>query len=704
MKTKVYILVALMLLCSILLTSCGFIDTIKGIFNKDNQTDEGEGGEGENNGEGEGEEEGDDSLIEYPDGTETVNITEEKYSFICVGEDEALRASFDNLIYRIGLAVGKAPTVASAEADAKVVFSVEDYTSYGTNFVIGRCEIAFRDGKLHISAGDVESLNFAKDRLLSFAGEDGIVLPAAMNEAYMFNIYNYRVGKTTVYTEADMKNITLLSEVTVGGSPLIGFSPIINSYAIEHEGGEYPVIGATALNSLARVDIEQASADNLGTCKITVSSNGYERIYRLSFYKNTVSSVAAEIVNKGGAKGTICFVIDDGTESTAKFMVDNILGKPGYENITASFALITKKIATMQTEYNENGELVYKIDENGKYVYDEIAGKFDFWRNVLATGKAYVISHTHTHTYEGDNDSGGIFRYKKNDGTYANTPFFPLGNVTMELVASNQIIKDLAGVDDSIGLILPGVGAAHSGYFNNLYLNCGEYIISRGTAGSTSVIKDYETIVYHPEELLTMASIKSVKSYMIEHFLSSPDGSTTSSSTNAECLAAGIQNWKDFMDTAIATGGWASFCIHEIRPDTYKGGDHHIYESQAKELFAYANNYGSDAWIASYNDAAKYFIEWGRSTVKTAVYDNRVIAVELESDVADPRLDMALTVKVEIPDSWEGVTLDGAELEILSDDTGRFVYIDVLPGAMAELVATGYNIAEDNMSGVIAAD
>ena len=150
------------------------------------------------------------------------------------------------------------------------------------------------------------------------------------------------------------------------------------------------------------------------------------------------------------------------------------------------------------------------------------------------------------------------------------------------------------------------------------------------------------------------------------------------------------------MDTAISTGGWASFCIHEIRPDNYTGRDHHIYESQAKQLFAYANAYGDDAWIASYNDAAKYYVEWSKSTVSSKIYDNSTIAVALETDLTDARYDMALTVRVEIPESWAGAKLDGASLEMLSDEQGRYVYVDLLPGESINITVDGYTSVLDS--------
>jgi len=309
--------------------------------------------------------------------------------------------------------------------------------------------------------------------------------------------------------------------------------------------------------------------------------------------------------------------------------------------------------------------------------------------------KATLLSHTHTHTYPGDNDAGGIFKYKKFDGTYKNTAFLPLGNVTMELVASNQIVEDISG-EESGALVIPGVGASLPTYFNKMILGSGEYFVARHNTSSTS---NLGSLIYYPETL-NASNISAVKSYMIEHYNTSPNNVTDANSSNEECLNAGIDYWTTFMDMAVESGGWASFCIHEIRPDNYTGTDHHIYESQAKEFFAYANAYGDKAWIADYNEAAKYYIEWSKSNVSAIMRDNSVITVNLDSDVDDERLDMALTVRVDIPESWETVTLDSEELQIITDESGRYVYVDILPNEAVDLVCTKLAVKEDNTPAV----
>ena len=89
-------------------------------------------------------------------------------------------------------------------------------------------------------------------------------------------------------------------------------------------------------------------------------------------------------------------------------------------------------------------------------------------------------------------------------------------------------------------------------------------------------------------------------------------------------------------------------------------------------------------------------MEWGKTTVSSTLYDNKVIAVELETDITDARLDMELTVKIDIPESWAGATLGGEKLHILSDENGSYVLVDILPGSSVQITADGYDVKPDD--------
>ena len=117
-------------------------------------------------------------------------------------------------------------------------------------------------------------------------------------------------------------------------------------------------------------------------------------------------------------------------------------------------------------------------------------------------------------------------------------------------------------------------------------------------------------------------------------------------------------------------------CSHNTRTQPVRYGP----VSAVNFLFKHANDYGDDIWIASYDEAAKYFLEWSTASVVAELKGN-VIAVNLVTEETDERLNLALTVKVNVPDSYESITVDGEELEIKTDSDGsRYVLVDAVPG------------------------
>ena len=679
------------LLCSLLL-SCSndtppaddpATDDTQGNENPGNNENPDEGGTGGAPDEG--------GKPDMPQDTNGINIASSETLFY-VGEDEEVKAAIENLIYRIDTEYGSRPATTNDLTAATVVMQTAECE--GANEIVGYYSVEYKDGKLYVTASDAESLVAAKDAIMSYAWKSGITVPKSINDKKLFNKMDYRAGKLTVYTDAEAAALPFLTSIMLDGEVIEGFSPTLELYTVKKTADTYPTVTALALADGAEITIDAPTAENLGIATVSVKVGEASKSYSVVFYES-ISTADAEIVIKNGAEGTICFVIDDGGEETATFMLENILGKPGYENVTATFALITKKVATLKQGTDEDGNLVWQTDDDGRYVYDEISGKFDFWKRILNTGKAAIISHTHTHTYPGENDGGGVFNYQKNNGTYAKTDNLPINNIIMEHRAAKQIVEDISG-EESYCLITPGVGAPTPTFVSRSILKNG-YLLARGTfgAGSATISTKFADYVYFAEDLLTESRRRSVQAYMVEHYASSGTNITDEDSSNRECLNAGIDNWTAFIDKALELGGWASFCIHEIRPDTYTGGDHHIYQSQAKELFAYANSVSDRAWIATYDDAARYYMAWAYASTKAEIIDGRIITVTLDSTSDDERLDVALTVKVKLPGSWLGATQSGSELEIHYDERGSaYVLVDLLAGESCEIVCTGFNAAE----------
>jgi hypothetical protein len=111
-----------------------------------------------------------------------------------------------------------------------------------------------------------------------------------------------------------------------------------------------------------------------------------------------------------------------------------------------------------------------------------------------------------------------------------------------------------------------------------------------------------------------------IKSYMVQHYNTSPSVKTTQADSGpAECLAAGIPYWTNYIDTAVEMKGWAAFCIHNIRPDTHDTrSGHYIYQSQADQLFGHAQRLSDEGklWIATLSEGMIYANEWVASSVQ----------------------------------------------------------------------------------------
>jgi hypothetical protein len=234
----------------------------------------------------------------------------------------------------------------------------------------------------------------------------------------------------------------------------------------------------------------------------------------------------ASVINKNNTLGTVTFVIDDGDKNSASFVVNQLL--PKYENVSVTFAIYTNQFATL-TKNAAGTE--YVMDENGKYVYTVNQENRDFWLDLHSRGRVSITSHSHTHQYWGENDDGGSFNYVNNSGTSLVSPSFPKGNVTAELLASQQIVRDLFG-DGSNVFIMPGVGAPLSQYYYDLLRNAGFYIGARNTAAS---VNNLASMVGMPEHFADKANRFNIKGYMIQHYNTSPTVTTDKNSSASTC-------------------------------------------------------------------------------------------------------------------------------------------------------------------------
>ena len=94
-------------------------------------------------------------------------------------------------------------------------------------------------------------------------------------------------------------------------------------------------------------------------------------------------------------------------------------------------------------------------------------------------------------------------------------------------------------------------------------------------------------------------------------------------------------------------------------------------------LFKYALE--RNVWIATNTEATLYFSEWATAELETE-FENGEIRVTLTDGERDDIYNVALTVKVSVPDSWSVVACGGDTYEVIkSEDGTSYVLIDIVP-------------------------
>ena len=392
------------------------------------------------------------------------------------------------------------------------------------------------------------------------------------------------------------------------------------------------------------------------------------------------------IVNKGGAEGTVSYVIDDNDNATATF-ANSLLSK--YQNLTLTYAIRTKYFATLLTEEGPDGLLRYRRSADGSYLYTLNEPNVAFWREITASERVELVNHTHTHTFWGTNDDGGEFKYlKTSDLNTVLTSTQPVGSSSKELYATMQILKDLFGDLDrnnTLSYIQAGISVytadrevngetieTYKKYFDSLIkeaIQNGKLATARGTFQVTDTTSSASKVV-SKEDLVTTEQRMKVNAYMILN-------------KNA---GENIENWTAYIDHALEQGGWAPFCIHLITENEHSS--HHILQSQADALFAYTASLGDRVWVATYTDASLYFCEWSTAKVDCKYLNNNVV-VTVTDEENDEIFNMPLTVKVTIPPSFgSSAFVNGEALEVLEDEGGtKYVLVDVVPDGDAVIIS-----------------
>ena len=477
--------------------------------------------------------------------------------------------------------------------------------------------------------------------------------------------YEYYLANKDSIKEADM-SVATLSGITVGYDILEGFAPDVFEYSVDTDINiGYLEIGVATTSPTATYTIVQASSANGGVATVTVvSADGTATaVYKVRFNVTGTFNATGDVVGKDGTTGTVTFVVDDGDHATAQFTV-GMMEK--YDGLRFTYAILVNKLATLKTVYDpEIGKYVYVMDEDGKYTYTVKQTEVDFWNDLLKNYDTEVISHTYTHAFWGNDDNGGVQYYVDSSGNVKTSGNLTVGSATAEIYASMQIIEDLLGIR-AVTLTEPGIGAKTTdtvvnGTLYKTYYTYYQSLVKQAIADGT--------IVNYIGGIMGLSSAN-ISKYVTKDNIKSLNGVSRLMVTPTD----NKEMWKQFIDNAAADDGWATFCIHKITPTASSG--HYILESDAEELFAHAAS--KNVWIANYTEAALYYTEWASAEVSTTYEDGR-IDVTLTDDEDNTVYDEELTVKVYVPAIWTAAQMDGRSLTVHTDDSGSFVYVNILP-------------------------
>lgn len=557
----------------------------------------------------------------------------------------------------------------------RVYKEIEGYSNDDRSSYIIRTD----GNKIVIGASDRHSLELAVDRLLgNFMSDSGFTVPATLDLTVVYdkNVY----AKDGVVKELDAKSIgsnASLADIKVNGVSLIGFTPDKTEYNVAVDDPTSFTVDTATTEKGATANVTFGGTKATITVKSINQKN--ERVYLL----NAFQKVDSEIVNKNGADATVTYVIDDGDQSTATFVLEKMA--PKYPSLKASFALITNKLATLDIITNEDGTKEYAKDEDGFYTYTKNQSAWEFWENAAKNKNFELVSHSHTHKYWGEDDNGGRFDYYNTAGEKFTSDDLPIGSQSKEFIASKQIIQDLdpsqpAAVFVRSGLSAGGKNVKYSDTFWDPVHTSGAYIGGRGTYTYPDTPRDMVNVFAEFDQSEVRNKLKS---YMVQHYNTSPTVKTTQANSGpAECLAAGIPYWTDYIDTAVEMKGWAAFCIHTIRPDTHDTrSGHYIFQSQADALFAHSEKLAKEnkVWIATLSEGMIYAIEWASAKVQAYV-DGDSIEVFLTHDEKGEYFNMPLTVKIALPEGKTSASVGDTALKTFTESGKTYAYVDVTPG------------------------
>ncbi len=164
-------------------------------------------------------------------------------------------------------------------------------------------------------------------------------------------------------------------------------------------------------------------------------------------------------------------------------------------------------------------------------------------------------------------------------------------------------------------------------------------------------------------------------------------------------LKATIGSYEKGVEKLYSVGGFTVECLHSL-------GSGSIYSSYASTISKLEHITRFGMWAPSYNDLVKYLKEAQKASVETLERTDSSITISVTDGLDDFMFDQALTIKVDIPDSWTTVTATqgGKNIPFVALSEYKhtkhmnnisctiedgFLYVDVVPDAGDVVITLG---------------
>ena len=497
-----------------------------------------------------------------------------------------------------------------------------------------------------LSAIQYGSLWFSKEYLTA----DSIGIPENLDEM-RYVLTNDTAVTPVYYTETAIGSLAFPINIKYDDQGIPDYNKNVAVYNVTlPKDSPVPVVTADQLGGTT-VTIVQPTEANSYTAKITVKSkNGnITKEYTVNFKYDPNTYPTATIEKSfGGADATVVIVHDDGSQSTANFLVQEF---EKYD-LRGTIGLITNKVCS--------------IDSNGNRKINTSA--VNFWQGILDTGRFIITSHSRTHTYWGRYDTGDSGYYYT-----SSEPATPLEKNIKYDYAPGRITAEVKGSQDDIRACFPSQRAItfiKPGFGRNAEDN------TQITSEATKIIQQYYVSMRNTGggvDSIPFANTYSVKSFMVKG-------------------GQDVNEWLGYVDEAIEKNGIIVYLFHNI--ESADSGNT-VSMSKASTLFKYISDKKKEGkvWVADFEQASLYAEEYRKASV-TAVQNETAITLTVTDEWEDNTLyNQELTVKLEITEaSWRTVRClytDGTSkvLTVNKDADGNaYVYVNVVPDSGSVII------------------